>query len=78
MFDEIALLPHVEYRKHEDELLGMENGVIMDHALVFLVKGILSNWKQVVAYKFCKGTVTAANLETLLTTVIQKLIKTGT
>ena len=64
MFDEIALLPHVEYKKHEDVLLGMENGVIVDHALVFIVKGILTNWKQSVAYTFCKGTLTTANLKT--------------
>ena len=57
MFDEIALQPHVEYKKYEDTLFGVENGLILDHAfMVFMIKGILTNWKQVIAFDFCKGT----------------------
>lgn len=40
MFDEVSLQPHVEYQKHEDAIVGVENGNIVDHALVFMVKAI--------------------------------------
>ena len=78
MFNNVALQPHVEYRKHEDEIVGLATNKIIDHALVFMVKGIVSNWKQVVAYTFCTGTTTTANLKVLVKTVLQKLNTSGT
>ena len=77
MFDEIALQPHVEYKKYEDAFIGVENGLILDHALVFMVKGIVTNWKQVVAFDFCKGTTKSDVIQAILTNVIKKLQETG-
>lgn len=41
MFDEVALMPHLDNERHNDRLVGIqENGTLLDHALVFMVRGI--------------------------------------
>lgn len=77
IFDEIAILPHVEYDRFNDKIVGIQNQEIVDHALVFMVKGIYNKWKQVIAYTFCKGTTKSPVIKTLLQTVIEKLNASG-
>lgn len=43
MFDEMALSPHLDYDKGSDKLCGVNNGLIMDHVLVFMIRGYGSN-----------------------------------
>lgn len=79
MFDEVALTPFVQYRRYTDQLVGVQNGVIMDHALVFMVRGITSKrkWKQTVAYYFCKGSTSTQKLIEYLVCVTRELKKAG-
>ncbi|XP_026675569.1 uncharacterized protein LOC113465246, partial [Ceratina calcarata] len=55
MFDEMSLTPNIEYNVHNDKIEGVsEDGGIIDHALVFMLKGITKNWKQTICYHFSK------------------------
>lgn len=69
MFDDL------EYNRHADKLVGIKNREIMDHALVFMVRGITRKWKQTVSYTFCKGTTKSQELKHLLTSIIKELKK---
>lgn len=77
LLDEMSLLPHVAYDKHSDELIGIANGVICDHALVFMVRGAARKWKQVVAYTFCKGSTKASVIKSLIVSLIEELTDAG-
>lgn len=39
MFDEIFLMPHVLFNKPAGKFIGVNNGKICDHAMVFMVCG---------------------------------------
>ncbi|XP_052746560.1 uncharacterized protein LOC128198015 isoform X3 [Bicyclus anynana] len=54
MFDEMAIMPHIEYNVSKDKLQGFafNSKTFADHVLVFMVKGIKKNFKQPVAYYF--------------------------
>lgn len=77
IFDEISLMPHLEYNKIDDEIVGIENNQIMDHALVFMVRGITRKWKQTVCYSFCKGTTKSIDVKNMLMLTIKEIKKTG-
>lgn len=77
IFDEIALMPSVNYDTHTDTLIGLENGEICDHALVFMLRGVTRKWKQTVCYKFCKGTTQAVIIKELLVTLIKEVKNAG-
>lgn len=63
MFDKVSLSPELQYNSSTGIIHGFEdNGSsrtrnLSDHALVFLVKGIYKNFKQPIAYTFCKSYV---------------------
>lgn len=40
IFDEMAILTHVQYNELEDRLDGIQNGEPVDHVLVCMIKGI--------------------------------------
>lgn len=73
MFDEISLMPHVSYNKHTQKIIGIQDGKICDHALVFMVRGVTKKWKQTISYTFCSGSTKATEIKKLLTSIIQKL-----
>lgn len=77
LLDEMSLLPHVAYDKHSDELIGIANGDICDHALVFMVRGAAKKWKQVVSYTFCKGSTKAIVIKSLIVSLIEELTDAG-
>ena len=43
IFDEMSLIPYVEYDEFSDKLVGFENSIIFVHVLVFMVKAVISN-----------------------------------
>ncbi|CAH2007863.1 unnamed protein product [Acanthoscelides obtectus] len=62
MFDEMSLDPHIHLNVATKEFEGFEtnddeqrSAVIADHALVFMVRGLVKNWKQPLAYTFCRS-----------------------
>lgn len=77
MFDEVSLLPHLDFDRQSDQLVGIEDGELCDHALVFMVRGVTRKWKQVVSYTFCKGSTKAPVIRALLTSLVKELSNTG-
>jgi hypothetical protein len=56
--------------------LGRSNKVA-NHALVFMIRGLRSQWKQVIAYYFTANTVSANNLKFLIEEIISQLQDVG-
>ncbi|KAK9680918.1 Transposase protein [Popillia japonica] len=52
-------------------------GLYADHALVFLIKGIKSKWKQPICYTFCQRTTPTADLVALLKSLICNVRRCG-
>ncbi|CAH0731369.1 unnamed protein product, partial [Brenthis ino] len=83
LFDEIAISLHFEYNQRKDVISGfITNGTtkqnkIAHHALVFMIRGILRNYKQPVAYTFCAGSTKREELAVLIKIIIKKLHNVG-
>lgn len=77
LFDEIALMPHLDFNKNSDEIDGLVNGEIINHACVFMLRGITRKWKQTIAFEFCKGSIKTYQLKTLISTLIGTLKEIG-
>jgi hypothetical protein len=60
LFDEVSIDPHIDVNFKSKDFDGfVHNGlhktnVIADHALVFMIRGLTSRWKQSLMYTFCK------------------------
>ncbi|XP_052740311.1 uncharacterized protein LOC128198019 isoform X2 [Bicyclus anynana] len=78
MFDEMAIMPHIEYNVSKDKLQGFafNSKTFADHVLVFMVKGIKKKFKQPVAYYFT-SCLNKYKLEELIKKVIKYVQGTG-
>lgn len=60
IFAKLALKPHLKYSAQHDMILGWQNGpgtspnLYADHALVFMIQGLYSNWHQAISFIFCE------------------------
>lgn len=76
LFDEIYLQPHLSINTKLNRVEGLENlgnettKYIADHALVFMLRGINSSWKQPLCFYLVHSTVRTHYLKTLIETVI--------
>ncbi|CAH2096251.1 unnamed protein product [Euphydryas editha] len=83
VFDEMALTPRLTYNEGKDKIIGFvdiageRKPKLADHALVFMIRGICSSWKQCIAYYFCEGTVSAAELQNILHEMIPLITSSG-
>lgn len=83
VFDEVALTPHLTFVESYDEVVGFKDlGTerylkYADHALVFMVRGICTSWRQPIAYFFCEGTISAPHLVKILKEIVDKLSNAG-
>lgn len=77
LFDEMALTPSIMYKKLADNVIGMADGKIADHVLVFMVRGVTRKWKQTVAYRFCKSSTSPQQLRLMLKSLIRELREAG-
>ena len=78
VFDEMALKCQLTYDKYQDRLVGYtETGKLATHALVFMVRGLRSKWKQAFAFYFTHNTVAASMLAELITECVHKLVSIG-
>ncbi|CAK1580042.1 unnamed protein product [Parnassius mnemosyne] len=81
LFDEVALTPHLTYVESQDEIRGFKDFGFekelrfCDHALVFMLKGVCSNWRQPICYYFCEGTTAAATVVKILKEVVTKVLE---
>lgn len=83
LFDEISIKPNLTYNERRDKVVGfVTNGQetvpeIADHAQVFMVRGVLKNYKQPLAYSFSQGATKGAELCKQLKKVITEVQKAG-
>lgn len=79
LFDEIAISPNFEYNRRKDLINGfVTNGderkkKIADHALVFMLRGVIKNYKQPIAFTFCSGTTPTDELKKMIKNIISEL-----
>ncbi|KAJ3648785.1 hypothetical protein Zmor_020561 [Zophobas morio] len=84
LFDEISLSGGFHYEKVKQYISGYEDlgslgrtNRAANHALVFMVRGVRRQWKQVIAYYFTSHTVSAENLRFLIIEIILQLQEVG-
>ncbi|KAL0849398.1 hypothetical protein ABMA28_013697 [Loxostege sticticalis] len=82
VFDEISLSPQLTFAESEDRIdgfvdFGQTDKKLSDHALVFMVRGIVGSWRQSFAYYFCEGTTPALELKKILREVVDAIICIG-
>ncbi|XP_049826262.1 uncharacterized protein LOC126266401 [Aethina tumida] len=84
LFDEVSLSSGIHFQVKKQEFCGFKDyghlgktSKKADHALVFMIRGLSSNWKEVVAYYFSKGTVPTLNLKLIITEIISNLQSIG-
>ena len=84
VFDEMSIKQCVNYNKQFEEIEGFENfGIngktkfVANHALVFIVRGIYSKWKQPLGYFLSSGTVENKMLDILVKQCIAKVTSVG-
>lgn len=84
VFDAIHLQETVTYNMSTDRVEGVENlgeygrtNIAANYALVFMVRGIHSRWKQVVGHFFYRSALKTATLKSLLISAIKHVQETG-
>lgn len=84
IFDEVSLSEGLHYNESLDKIEGFEDfghlgrtDKIANHALVFLVRGLVVKWKQPVAFYFCRDTTPTDKLKILIKEVINALQMAG-
>lgn len=83
MFDEISLQASLNYDNKAGFIAGFEdNGTsrtqkFADHALVFMIRGVVKKYKQPISYTFCKSTTNSHDLASQLKNVVRAVHSTG-
>ena len=81
MMDEISLKKQVDYSAVQDRVVGLkqENDQVkyQKGALLFLVNGLCSHWRQAFAYFFIEKAMTSGELLPLVKTAMDKLEEIG-
>ena len=84
LLDEMSLKTGLSYDKSKDLVVGFENFGCLgssknpaNSALVFMVQGLGSKWKQPIGYFLSHNTTPAAVLKSLVTNTVEKLMSIG-
>lgn len=83
LWDEVSLAPQLQYDYSNDRIIGCEDWQlertcnIADHALVLMIKGIVSNWKLPFAYYFSKSQTSSNQLMHCIKTVVKAVEEAG-
>ena len=82
MIDEISIRECLSYDQSRDVIEGVTEGEsrgeeLANHALVFMVRGIVRKWKQPLAYYLSSGPMTGAEMKPLLLACIDSLQSIG-
>lgn len=83
VFDEVSLETSLQYNDSTGSITGFEdNGMsrtqnFADHALVFLIRGVVKKFKQPISYTFCKSTTSSYDLASQIKNVIRAVHSTG-
>lgn len=83
IFYEVSLNASLQYNSNDGTIYGFEdNGMTQtqefaDHSLVFMVRGIVRNFKQPLCYLFCKSTTKRYDLANQICEVVRAVHSTG-
>lgn len=82
IFDEVALEAGVTYDKHKDVITGFvelneKTSDFADHALVFMLSGVVQKWQQPLAFYFCKGATAGVQLKIIIKNILVAVGDTG-
>ncbi|XP_052746967.1 uncharacterized protein LOC112045515 [Bicyclus anynana] len=83
LFDEVALTPHLTYVESQDEIRGFKDlgnnreFKFCDHALVFMLRGVCSKWRQPISFYFCEGTTAAVTVVQILKEVVTRVCESS-
>lgn len=78
----MSISPNLTYNKKNDKITGFiedeekREKVIANHALVFMVRGVVKKFKQPIAYSFCTGSTRRLDLKKYLKNVIEEVENT--
>jgi len=82
LFDEVSISASLHYNSNEGTIYGFEENSsgrthqFADHSLVFMVRGIVKNFKQPIRYTFCKSTTNRNDLAHQIREVIKAVHST--
>ncbi|RZC42335.1 hypothetical protein BDFB_013166, partial [Asbolus verrucosus] len=78
IFDEVLLSQNITYCKLTDQFVGYvdmgslgRQNILANHALVFMVHGLSSSWRQPLAYYFTRDIVKTDDLKHLVNEIIE-------
>ena len=84
VFDAMSIKESLHYDKASDSIIGREdfgehgNSLKMaNHALVFMVKGLINKWKMVLGFFFYSGGINTCKIKELYDASIKKVQETG-
>jgi hypothetical protein len=84
LFDEMSIKPHLSYDSSQDKILGYvdhghqgQQGILAKQALVFMVRGLRTKWKQPLCFYFSHGATPATVLVGLIKEVLAALKSMG-
>ncbi|KAK7465210.1 hypothetical protein BaRGS_00037614, partial [Batillaria attramentaria] len=84
VMDEMTIKEQVSYNRERDEIEGLEDfggggrtEHVANHATVFLVRGLISHWKQPIGYFLSSGPIDSKRLHSLLLECIDKVQAAG-
>lgn len=84
VMDEMSIKEALVYNVEKDEIEGFENfgtlgksKYVANHAIAFMVRGLMSKWKQPVGYFLSSGPMSGATMKELLFECIEKLTAVG-
>ena len=84
VMDEMSIKESLYYNVEKDSVEGFEDfgsqgrtQYVANHAMVFMVRGLLSKWKQPVGYFLSSGPMSGSLMKTLLFECIEKLADIG-
>ena len=74
-FDEIAIKEEIAYNPATDTIEGITStGTIANHAMVFMVRGLMTKWEQPVGYHLSCSTMDPSTMKTYLLESIGHLV----
>ena len=84
VLDAMCIKPKFEFKPNEDFIIGREdfgefgrNNVGATHALVLMLRGLSSKWKQVIAYFFFRNTVKSEMLANIIRKASAEISRAG-
>lgn len=83
IYDEVSLKPHITYAERKDKITGFvddgetRKSEFADHAQVFMVRGLIKNYKQAVSYTFAASATKGPELAKQIKKVVSEIQNAG-